>query len=147
MNKKFIITLLIAIGLGFYSASILSDYNNKNKKQKYNAFFIQAGIYSSKDEANKNIDKLDAYIVTKENNKYIVYVGITSNVENKKKIRKIYLDKNVGVLTKKKYVNNDEFITELKQYDILLKELNKEKDIISVNETVLSTYEQVVLKT
>ena len=147
MNKRFITLIFISILLGFFSANLFFDYKTNFKKNKYNTYFLQTGVYSSLEDATKNVNNLGTFIVSEENGKYHVYVGITTDVSNKEKIEKIYANKNIKTSTRKLYIDSNEFMTELKQYDILLKDVKTEKDTISVNEVILSTYEQVVLNT
>ena len=145
MNYKFIGVLIIAIVLGFISSKIVYGLTDKKNDEEYNAYFLQAFVYTD----NKNIDeilkKFDSYVIEDENGKKHVYVGITSSKNNKDKIEKLYKSKNVEIYAKKRMINNNNFMINLKQYDIFLSELNKEEDIFSVTEAILSNYDEFVL--
>ena len=75
-----------------------------------------------------------------------MYVGITTSKSNADKIKKVYDDKNIDIYIKQDNINNVEFISNLEQYDVLLESVDKKKDILSINEVILSTYEEMVVK-
>ena len=43
------------------------------------------------------------------------------------------------------YIDNQEFVNSLEQFDVLMANTDKEEDIISVNEAILSSYEEIIL--
>ena len=52
--------------------------------------------------------------------------------------------KNKAIL-KYMYIDNQEFVNSLEQFDVLMANTDKEEDIISVNEAILSSYEEIIL--
>ena len=147
MKKKLILSVIIAILFGFISAKFLyHNYEVKIKEPIYNSYLLQAGVYSDKDSLKKGLKNLNDYIVREENGKYYVYVGITTSKSNADKIKKAYDDKNIDIYIKQDNINNVEFISNLEQYDVLLESVDKKKDILSINEVILSTYEEMVVK-
>ena len=75
-----------------------------------------------------------------------MYVGITTSKSNADKIKKAKKKKNIDIYIKQDNINNVEFISNLEQYDVLLESVDKKKDILSINEVILSTYEEMVVK-
>lgn len=148
MKKTVIIPIIVAVLLGFISAKLV--YNGHKLKTKteaytYNSYLLQAGVYSDKLALNKALENLKDYIVKKENNKYYVYIGITTSKENANKLKKIYEQKDMDIYIKQGNIDNIEFISNLEQFDVLLNGVSKEKDILSINEVILSTYEEMVM--
>ena len=100
---------------------------------------------SDKNEFDGDDKKYD-YIVEKIGDKYYAYVGITTNLSNANKIKKIYDNKNIDTYIRKRNIKNEEFYNNLEQYDILLSGALKDKDVLSINKVILSSYEEMVLK-
>ena len=99
--------------------------------------------YSS--SLSKTGDKLPVHIVVKEDGKDSYYVGITTLEENAKKIQEEYEKQGIELSIVEKKVNSEEFVSELSQYDILLKSTKTKEEMNSVLSTVLSSYEEFVL--
>ncbi len=144
MKGKFVIPIFLAIAIGFLSARIIYVVFNDNSNTHSNSYFIQVGAFKD----NKSIDKitknLKAYITVKKNNMSYVYVGITTDKDNKDKIKKLYEDKGYSVYVKEDYISNIGFYSNLVQYDVLLKEITNEEDLISISKVILSSYEETV---
>ena len=148
MKKKIIFPVLISIILGIASGKILYDYYENKKETNnntYNSYLLQVGVYTDKHSLKQATKNLNDYIVKEENGKYYVYVGMTTSMENANKIKKAYENKNIDLYIKEDNINNVEFISSLEQYDILLNGVSKDKDILSINEVILSTYEEMVM--
>ena len=148
MKKKIIFPVIISIILGIVSAKILYDNYEKKKESNnniYNSYLLQVGVYTDKHSLKQATKNLNNYIVKEENGKYYVYVGMTTSKDNANKIKKAYQNKDVDLYIKEDNINNVEFISSLEQYDVLLNGVSKDKDIISINEVILSTYEEMVM--
>ena len=143
--KKYLITIICAIILGYICASfILEEY--KEEDNSFNKiFFLQIGAYNTLEHAKEEYKNINNIKIIKENNKYYSYIGITSNIDNANKIKKIYKDLGINIYIKEDYINNNSFIYDLQQYDVLIKSLNTKKEIDKVLETILSSYENNVL--
>ena len=120
MKKNFVIPLIISIALGFISAQI---------------------VYSTYRDFSLN----DEYLILEEDGVYNVYVGMTTDLINANKIKNLYSNKNYDTYIKPTVVNNIEFVSNLEQYDILMSEVDNEENIISINDVILSSYEEMVL--
>lgn len=135
LKKKYLIHLLFAIILGFISAQIVySNYSDNIFELEYNSYFL-----SIQDNSD------DALMVFDENGNSNYYVGITTSMENANKIKKIYENKNININIEPQKIDNDEFLSNLEQYDILISSVNSDESIISINEVVLSSYDEIVL--
>ena len=149
MKVKFVFPILIAILLGFFSAKIVYGLYNPNESLFYNSYFLQWGVYSNKESLDKTLKekKLDSYLIIKENKNYYVYVGITTDKKIAQRIKKIYEEKDHNLYIKTVKLSNNEFFSNLQQYDILLNGVSNDEDILSINKVILSSYEEMVLNT
>lgn len=146
--KSVIIPLLFAITLGFYGAHIAYQFYQVKKeidKRSFNTYAIQYGVYTDEKTLKDKLKELDDYVVSVEDGKYYVYLGFTTDYDNLGKMRRIYKNNDVQVYTKYMYIDNQEFVNSLEQFDVLMANTDKEEDIISVNEAILSSYEEIIL--
>ena len=114
----------------------------QNLDKDYNSYLLQLGVYDSKDEIDLDMDN---YLVIEKNNKYYVYLGISSNKNNATKLQEVFKENNVEVSIKKTIIDDIEFMSNLEQFDILLDSVTTSEDILSINEVILSSYEEMVL--
>lgn len=146
MKMNFLISILCALLLGCLCATFIF----KEYKESENVFglsnsvyFLQYGVYTTKDSLDIKTEK---YIELEEDGKYYVYVGMTTSMDNAKKIQSTYKEKGIELYIKESYVSNNEFVSELSQYDILLSSSKTEEEMNSILSTVLASYEEFVLK-
>lgn len=150
--KKYITTFLVALVIGLvigrfilnqytFEGRIVSTFNTGEK-----VYFIQQAVYSSKENMESGTTKLPYYIYTIEGNKYYVYIGITENSENAEKIKGYYNNLGYTTYVKEFNINNNDFITVLRQYDALLKESEDSEVIGTICSQILNKYEELVLK-
>ena len=146
MKKGFVIPLVISIVLGFIGAQIVyGEYRKKQDISEYNTYILQGGVYTTKETLDSAIKELDSYVVVSEDNKYYVYLGMTTSWNNAEKLKKMYEESNVDVYVRKTNIDNVEFVSNLEQYDILITGVDNEKSLSSINEVILSSYEEMVL--
>jgi len=149
--NKYIFPIISALLVGFLLAKFMIDQYDKKEKLKMvfnfseNIYFIQQGVYSTKESMEKNLTDFAYYIYNVENEKYYVYVGITKSKENSEKLKDFY--NSLGYITyiKEISVDSDAFISVLEQYDNLLTETDDEKTIKAICSQVLSKYEELIL--
>lgn len=136
-----------AILLGLIFGNIF--YNQYEKEQKldneYNTYLLQYGIFNSYDELTTKTQGIENYLVIEKENKYYVYLGISSKKDNAKKVQEVLLDNNINVTIKKSVIDNIEFVSNLEQFDILLDSADTYEAVLAVNEVILSSYEEMVL--
>ena len=146
MKMNFLISIVCALLLGYLCANfIFQEYKETSSTflEDNTIYFLQYGVYTNSDF---NDIKADKYIKVQEKDKYYVYVGMTTDMDNAKKIQSMYKQKGIELYIKQDYLSNNEFVTELSQYDILLDSTKTEAEINSVLATILASYEEFVLK-
>lgn len=153
MIKKYMLPTLCALITGvLLGRFVLNQYEFEGKiiptiNTNKQAYFIQQGVYSSKESMEKNTSSFPYYIYMQENDKYYVYIGITFLEENVDKIKGYYEQKGYTTYVKQININNNNnFITVLEQYDILLSETVDLEVVGTVCSQVLNKYEELVLK-
>ena len=126
------------IGNGLYNklhTSFLEVFKENNS-----CYFIQEGIYS------ENTKDIDIKLIEKENNKYYVYLGISSNLDNANKLKDIYEKEGYKVRIKEVNLNNEEFYTNLVQFDLLIDKTSSDNEILTIEEVILANYEEIIRK-
>ncbi len=134
--------------MGVYSGVTL--YNKVNSVYAYDnkntIYLLQLGVYNSLDTMNSDTKDINNKLVIKDKKNYYVYVGISKDKNNLKKISKIYNRLGYNLYLKEEYINNEFFLTNIEQFDILLKNAKTEDEINSINSVILSSYEENILK-
>jgi len=147
MNKKFLIYITIAILTGAILGNLFyrKYEEEQNLDNNYNSYLLQLGVYSSNEEMIKELGNIEEYLVIEKDNKYYVYLGISSKKDNATKIQNAFLEQEIQVSIKKTVIDNIEFMSNLEQFDILLDSASTNEDIMSINEVIMSSYEEMVL--
>ena len=150
--KKIVKTLLtgtISIGSGFFMGYLfLSEKDaiipNWNQQEKY--FFIEEGIYSSYENIISNLSNIREKVIDYDNKKYYVYLGITKDRKNANRLLDLYQKKGLKVHLTEKYLNSEEFLQNVLQFDSLMKEKEEDDEIITIESVVLANYEEIFKK-
>lgn len=144
------IVSLVSIILGALSAMLL---NSTYKEKLVNTFsegktyyFIQEGVYSSKEIMTENTKDIQVKTVDTLNDKQYVYLGITRDNNNAKKIKDIYEKKGYQIYIKEQNLSNEEFYNNVTQFDILVNSTDKASEILTIEEVVLANYEELIKK-
>lgn len=147
MDKKFLTYVGIAVLSGLILGNLIYKQYEKeqNLDNDYNTYLLQQGIYNSNSEMLENTKNLENYMFIEENNKYYVYVGISTKKDNAEKVKEVFSDNDIDVSIKRSIIDNIEFMSNLEQFDILLDSASTNEDIMSINEVILSSYEEMVL--
>lgn len=149
MKKTFLLSIIF-IFFGVVSGYILNTRINLNSietfKEETKYYFLQEGIYSNLDILKENTKKLDVKLINEENNKYYVYLAITTKKETAEKIKKIYDKKGYQTYIKEINLANEEFYNNVIQFDLLIEHANKEEEILTIEEVVLANYEEIIKK-
>ena len=148
--KKTMIVSLASIILGALSAMLL---NSTYKEKLINTFsegktyyFIQEGVYSSKEIMTENTKDIQVKTVDTLNNQHYVYLGITRDNNNAKKIKDIYEKKGYQIYIKEQNLSNEEFYNNVTQFDILVNSTDKASEILTIEEVVWANYEELIKK-
>lgn len=147
--KKYLITIIISLVIGFFmSQFLLKQYNDYQGIKVYNEgelfYFMQYGIFDNVKEMDANTINLENYIYQVNNDKYYVYVGISKNLEITNKVITYFKKMGYDIIIKEFYITNKEFSSEIDNYD---KILNLTEDDIVIGEIMaqtLNSYEEVV---
>lgn len=150
--KKYVMPIIFALITGLILGRfVLNQYEFEGKivpvgtKNKM-AYFIQQGVYSSKENMEENVTDFPYYIYSISDDRYYVYIGITFLEENLEKIKGYYEKMGYITYVKELSVDNENFITVLEQYDSLLKESDEEEIFDTICSQVLNKYEELVLE-
>lgn len=141
LKMNFIISMICSILLGYLCATVFFE-SESSTRSVYNE---KEEIYFLRYNRENNEEKIN-YIKVKEDNEEKLYAGISTSLENVKKIKEMYDNEGIELIVEEKKVDSKEFISELSQYDILLKSSKTIDEISSVLSTILATYEESVLE-
>ncbi len=148
MKKTFFLGLCF-LGLGLLCGKILYQKTNGVSsvfKSKDIYYFLQEGVYSTEELMKENTKDLENKLVTTNDDNYHVYLGITKDLDNAKKICNLYKKKGYDIYMKEMSVDNEEFSYNLDQFDQLISSSKKLDDILIIEEVVLANYQEVVQK-
>ena len=127
--KIVFLALLISFFIGFF---LIKNYKNINKDITYGFVY---GEYS-KENFDKETLKLSNYIYKIEDNKYIIYLGITRNEKNIEKI-KGFLEKKGYSISVRDIKVNEEFKELIESCDKLLEKTNDENLVEKIENKIL----------
>lgn len=146
MKKTIILSiafLIIGIILGNKIYTAKNSFTNVfSEGETY--YFLQEGIYSNLDILEENIKNITPKYINQQDNKYYVYLGITKDINNAKKLKEIYTKKGYAIYIKEQKINNEEFKSNITQLDILLSNATTEKELLTITEVIIANYEEIV---
>ena len=147
--KKTLKISIFSIALGTIAGIILNNtykekLNNSFLNEEKTYYFIQEGVYSSTSSMQENTKDLLVKTVDSKNDKQYVYLGITRDEKNAKKLKEIYENKGYQIYIKEQNLSNEEFYNNVTQFDILINSTNKESEILTIEEVVLANYEELI---
>ena len=147
-NKLVIGTIFLVSGLvvgnNLYNKVDLSTIQVFSEKNNY--YLLEEGVYSKKEIMQSETRDLNPKVYEEKNGKYYVYVGITGNKDNAQKIQNIYKDSGFNIKINEISINDEEFINNLKQLDILINNTNNQDEILTIEEVVLSNFNKKILE-
>lgn len=147
--RKYLKTFILASIVGFFLGILcIKQYKDKSTIKVSNSlstlYFIQYGVFSSKNNMEENTINLQNYIYNVDDGLYYVYVGITKNKNNADKISLYYQDLGYSTIVKEYSVSNKKFIKEIESLDEVL--INTEDNVVigSIANQSLEKYESIV---
>lgn len=148
MNKKIILSVVFTMLLGIATAKVVysKTISSDDKKSNNTAYFLQLGVYTNKNSMQLDTKSIENKIVTQENGKYYVYVGISKSKKNLEKVSKLYKNDGYSLYIKEMSVLNNEFLVNLEQFDKLIESAKTNEEINTINMVILSSYEEMVIK-
>lgn len=145
--KKIILTSILFIILGFLIGNkIFGNISNDYYKNRETYYFLQEGVYTDEDILKNNLKKISQKVIDIQDDKYYVYVGITKDEEVAETLKKIYEEKGVNIYQKEKQIKSEEFLNNVNQFDLLIKETKDEDQILTIEEVVLANYKEIIKK-
>lgn len=147
MKNKLVVALIfiisgIVVGNNLYNKV---DFKLlKTFKENNDFYLLQLGTYDTKEIMQRDTRDINPKVYELKNDKYYVYVGISSNMNNLNKIKDIYKDEELT--TKVINIKNEEFINNLRQFDILIDNTNDKDEILTIEEVVLSSFNKKILE-
>ncbi len=154
MIKKLVIPTILALAIGsLIGVFLFQQYDKEDIKtvDKQNTtsemkevYFLQVGVYSSKESMEENISKIPYYIYQIEENKYYVYVAMTLKEENAKKLKDFFIANGYNIYVKKFGISNSAFLTVLEQYDTMLEQAPDTSSYSAICGQVLAKYEELI---
>lgn len=135
MNKK-IIFLLISISIFLVSFITIKYFENKCSYVTY--YILQEGAFKNYNGVIKTTRNYNNYVISKEDELYKIYIGVTLDKEVYNKLISMY-SKTSSTYMKKVNINNKEFYNKVRTYDSLIKNSDnlKEVDLIVKEELKL----------
>ena len=148
MNKKIILSVVFTMLLGIATAKVVysKTISSDDKKSNNTVYFLQLGVYTNKNSMQLDTKSIENKIVTQENDKYYVYVGISKSKKNLEKISKLYKNDGYSLYIKEMSVLNNEFLVNLEQFDKLIESAKTNEEINTINMVILSSYKEMVIK-
>lgn len=148
MNKKIILSVVFTMLLGIATAKVVysKTISSDDKKSNNTVYFLQLGVYTNKNSMQLDTKSIENKIVTQENGKYYVYVGISKSKKNLEKVSKLYKNDGYSLYIKEMSVLNNEFLVNLEQFDKLIESAKTNEEINTINMVILSSYEEMVIK-
>lgn len=144
---KNIIVLLFITMFGIYIGSYLyKSYLYKSKNKNLNLikiYLLEYGIYNSYESMEENGKNIENYFYYNDKEGYHILLGITINKDFISKIGESY-ENIANINIREDYIDNMEFIENLKQYDNLIINSNK-TEILQIEKQVLGKYEDLIL--
>lgn len=148
MNKKIILSVVFTMLLGIATAKVVysKTISSYDKKSNNTVYFLQLGVYTNKNSMQLDTKSIENKIVIQENDKYYVYVGISKSKKNLEKVSKLYKNDGYNLYIKEMSVLNNEFLVNLEQFDKLIESAKTNEEINTINMVILSSYEEMVIK-
>lgn len=144
---KNIIVLLFITMFGIYIGSYLyKSYLYKSKNKNLNLtkiYLLEYGTYNSYESMEENGKDIENYFYYNDKEGYHILLGITINKNIISKIGESY-ENIANINIREDYIDNMEFIENLKQYDNLIINSNK-TEILQIEKQVLGKYEDLIL--
>ena len=148
MKNKIIIPTFLSLLIGSYLGFIIfKQYKNTSQtvfSETTTIYFIQQGVYSSKESMINNTKLIGEYIYSFEDNQYRVFIGMTTDKSNAEKIKEIFNNKEIDTYIKERNIDDMAFVEKLKQYDEIIKSSNDDSVILELQSQILNEYELVV---
>lgn len=128
--------LLISVSIFFVAFITIKYFENKCSYVTY--YILQEGAFKNYNGVIKTTRNYNNYVISKEDELYKIYIGVTLDKEVYNKLISMY-SKTSSTYMKKVNINNKEFYNKVRTYDNLIKNSDnlKEVDLIVKEELKL----------
>lgn len=128
--------LLISISIFLVAFITIKYFENKCSYVTY--YILQEGAFKNYNGVIKTTRNYNNYVISKEDELYKIYIGVTLDKEVYNKLISMY-SKTSSTYMKKVNINNKEFYNKVRTYDSLIKNSDnlKEVDLIVKEELKL----------
>lgn len=147
LMKRTIILAVVFLTLGTVCGNFLYQKAPNSIsvfQQDSSYYFLQEGVYTSKDVMQESIKDIPHKLVVFKDDMYYVYVGITKSEKNADKIQKIYEELGYQIHITTESLDNEEFSSNVTQFDLLVEEAESSEDVLTVEEVILANYEELI---
>lgn len=150
MIKKLIAPIVLALFVGAILGTFLFQQYDKvelktvDGQEAKEVYFLQIGVYSSKESMEEQVSKIPYYIYQMENGQYYVYVAMTLKETNSQKLKDFFIANGYNIYVKKFGIANTAFLTVLEQYDTMLEQAVDSTSYSAICGQVLAKYEELV---
>lgn len=129
--------LAISLCLVFSRAMFTTYKNEKVMTMDGNLYLLQYGSYISRDVMEENIKKLDNYLIYEEDNKYYVFVGAYTNLENAYNMQKEMEERGIFTYLKNDYYGNSDKLSKVEELERKLIETENYEEKEKLNKEIL----------
>lgn len=144
MRRNYVVLVVFSVFLGVVVGKSLFDFYNVKDEDDYNSYIVEFGTYDNIDDAKRASGMVDNSIMVFKDSRYYVYLGFTTKYDNAMKMVSAFKEFDIDATVQKNVINNVEFISNLEQYDVLLSEVESSKDVLSIANVILASYEEIV---
>lgn len=129
--------LAISLCLVFSRAMFTTYKDEKVMTMDGNLYLLQYGSYISRDVMEENIKKLDNYLIYEEDNKYYVFVGAYTNLENAYNMQKEMEERGIFTYLKNDYYGNSDKLSKVEELERKLIETENYEEKEKLNKEIL----------
>ncbi len=143
-----VVPIICAVLLGYLCASFIFNQYGVSSfvfSDSKNIYYLQCGAFNTEEASLKDIKGIEDKLTIKEGDKYYSYIGMTTSNKIAKNIQKMYKEKGIDIYVKSDYLENEDFISQLNQYDVLLEASKNINEVNSVLKTVLATFDEIIV--
>ena len=148
MKMNIVVPIICAVLLGYLCASFIFNQYGVSSfvfSDSKNIYYLQCGAFNTEEASLKDIKGIEDKLTIKEGDKYYSYIGMTTSNKIAKNIQKMYKEKGIDIYVKSDYLENEDFISQLNQYDVLLEASKNINEVNSVLKTVLATFDEIIV--
>lgn len=133
--------LLIGAVLAFVFYRSVEEEVQAFSSDAVTLYLFQVGVFKSYENATNFAGKFESKIVVVDNEYYRVFVGLTSQSNNKNKLMSYYDSKGINYYIKEYLIDKD-FFAMLEEYEVVLENTSSSDAIDKLNQEMLDLFEE-----